>query len=1152
MNTSAVGAGRPERPALVEWVVVDGLSWGTGVNSRRGSEKDAGEAAGESTWDWAGPEARGHFTRRAYGHRAGVQGADLFRGRRTAVDRVVDWLRVPECPGEPLVVVGQPGSGKSAVVGRAVLRAPTAGIERGLAVHARGSAGADLVRAVARLTGHPETIDRFDLVRSLRGVDGGRVWPVVVDALDEAHSSAERSVIAELLVELASVPCMRVVVATRPLAVGSRYAPGTLLRGLMVTDPGSPNLVDLDTPGYFDRQAVVEFAAALLAQEGVPQPGPPGRAWRRFRDDARLTTRLAGLIADRAGHNFLVAALAAYDLSIGRNALDPAEDGFVSASIPAGISEAIDKYLDNLPGPRRVKTRGLLTALAYARGVGVEDPVWLRLAEALGYRAEVADLDELRDSTPADYLLQVSPDDDGEPATRLFHQALADHFLLARASRRTTDERLILRRLMPRDPAEWPRAGRYARAHAAEHAEAAGCLPELLHEPRYLAVADIDRLLPALPIRPVRDLRPTVTVLRRASSRARTLPPHRRARLLALTAAHLGHGELHRKFASSVLWAHRLGDPHQQMAGHEGGVRTVATGSLGGRDVIVSGGFDDGVLLVRDVAGRLVIGPVDTGAPQVWEVAVGHDVIVALDGDGVVRRWDADGRSMGELVGGQAGPVAALAVGSLDGRAVIVTGGDDGFVVWDVEGRRRSGGAGQIEALAVGSWGGRDVIVSGGADGLVHVWDADGRPARNPLDHQDGWVEALAIGRLGDRDVIVSASDRSVRAWDADGQPVFAPLSLPHWAVRDVAVGRLEDRDVIVSGGGDGVIRVWDADGKLVSELRDGRSPTVETVTIACLDGRDVIVSCGEEEALRVWDVDIHSGGSPIAGHSGQIGAVAVGRLGDGNVVVSADYDGTIRRWDTDGNPIGGPIDSGTSLVVALAIGWLRDRRVIVSGSVAANLGDRKEVLMVWDAGAQLLGEPIEGHHGIVNDVAIGRVGDGDVIVSVGGHEIRIHDADGHLIGEPIEADGGAVEVGRFGDEDVIVVGGGDGLILVRDGGRPERIWAEPVLAVALGRVDGRDVIVAGEEDGRVLMWEEGRLSGAKSICSHTGQVSAVAVGGDMILSAGDDGKVRCSTSDGTEVDTIDLLEAVNALSFVASSRTLYVATGTALSRWQL
>ena len=142
----------------------------------------------------------------------------------------------------------------------------------------------------------------------------------------------------------------------------------------------------------------------------MDHPGPPGAAWTQYRARPAVCDRLAAVIAERAGRNFLVAAMAAVPLSTARTMTDPAAKGFDPAGIPSGVGEALSKYLDRLPDQRRERDRELLTALAYARGAGLDDPAWLAFAAALGYSASVADLDALRRSPAADYLLQTTTD----------------------------------------------------------------------------------------------------------------------------------------------------------------------------------------------------------------------------------------------------------------------------------------------------------------------------------------------------------------------------------------------------------------------------------------------------------------------------------------------------------------------------------------------------------------------------------------------------------------------------------------------------------------------------------------------------------------------------------------------------------------------
>jgi hypothetical protein len=226
----------------------------------------------------------------------------------------------------------------------------------------------------------------------------------------------------------------------------------------------------------------------------MDHPGPPGAAWTQYRARHGACDRLAAVIADRAGRNFLVASMAAVPLSTARTTTDPAAKGFDPASIPSGVGEALSKYLDRLPDQRQERDRQLLTALAYARGAGIDDPDWLAFAAALGYSASVADVDALRRSPAADYLLQITTAERGaRPVTRLFHQALTDELLAQRRHQPSDESDLLDMLLRQAENTGWQ--DRYLRDHAAEHATAAGRLDQLLEEPRYLITVDPARLV---------------------------------------------------------------------------------------------------------------------------------------------------------------------------------------------------------------------------------------------------------------------------------------------------------------------------------------------------------------------------------------------------------------------------------------------------------------------------------------------------------------------------------------------------------------------------------------------------------------------------------------------------------------------------------
>jgi V8-like Glu-specific endopeptidase len=599
-------------------------------------------------------EARSHFTQRACGQRSAARGGDLFRGRRLALDRIRGWLTADEPPGQPLVITGQPGVGKSAVLARAALSLEAEHGAPGLAFHARAATIGDFLTALADLTGMDTAASTSELVTRLAGLPGQPPTPVVLDALDEAASDLDREQITEALAELAVMPGLRVAVATRPLTVGNPYARGGLLAALGVITQDDHNLVDLDSDTYLDHDGLRQFAATLLAQEGMDRPGPPSAAWTQYRDRPRLCDRLAAMIAQRAGGNFLVAAMAAVPLSTERSVIDPAATGFDPAGIPSGVGEALHKHLDRLPGRRRERDRGLLTALAYARGAGLDDPAWLAFAAALGYSAMVADLDVLRRSAAADYLLQTTPAEHGDrPVTRLFHQALTGELLAAR--HQPSDESVLLDVLLGQaERTGWQ--DRYLREHVAEHAAAASRLDQLLDDAHYLLNVDPARLVPHLDAARSAPARATATVYRQSAHRLAPLDRSARASQLELTAHQLGCRGLAARIASAApdrpwqtRWSHGRRATGQVLTGHAGGAVAVA----------------------------VAVGALPDDTP----------VIVSGGGDGTVRVWRlADGAPVGEPLTGHTGGVVAVAVGALpDGTPVIVSGGayGDGTVrVW--------------------------------------------------------------------------------------------------------------------------------------------------------------------------------------------------------------------------------------------------------------------------------------------------------------------------------------------------------------------------------------------------------------------------------------------------------------------------------------
>jgi WD40 repeat protein/V8-like Glu-specific endopeptidase len=1100
-------------------------------------------------------EARSHFTRRARGQRSAARGGDLFRGRHAALDRIRGWLTAVEPPGQPLVLTGQPGAGKSAVLARAALSVEAGHGGPGLAFHARAATIGGFLTALADLTGIDTPASADELVASLADLPGQPSIPVVLDALDEAASDDDRRQIAEVLAELAVLPWLRVAVATRTMAVGSPFAPGGLLRALGVTARDDPSLIDLDSDTYFDLEGLRQFAGALLAQDGMDHPGPPGAAWTQYRARHGVRDRLAIVIAERAGRNFLVAAMAAVPLSTARTMTDPAVKGFDPTSIPSGVGEALSKYLDRLPDQRRERDRGLLTALAYARGAGLDDLAWLAFAAALGYDASVADLDALRHSPAADYLLQTTATERGaRRVTRLFHQALADELLAPR--HQPSDESALFEMLLSQaEHTGWQ--SHYLGEHMAEHAAAADRLDQLLEDPLHLLAVDPARLVPHLDAARSVTARATAAVYRQSVHLLARLDLPMRVSQLELTAHHLGCQGLAARVMSAApdrpwqtRWSHgRRAIGHQVITGRTSGVNAVAAGVLpDGTPVIISSGEDRTVRVWRLADGTPVGEPLTGHDAAVNAVAAaalpdGTPVIISGGEDRTVRVWRLpDGTPVGEPLRGRAAVNAVAAAALPDGTPVIISGDQNGTVrVWRLAdgtpvGEPLDGGFRPVNAVAAGALpDGTPVIISGGGtDGLeagtVRVWQlADGTPVGEPLRGRAA-VNAVAAAALPDGTPVIISGDENgeVRVWQlADGTPVGEPLrghGGPVWAV---AAGVLPDgTPVIISGGGarfggDGTVRMWRlADGTPVGEPLTGHDRVNAVAAGALPDGTLVIISGGGElggvvGTVRVWrTADGTPVGEPLRGHGGPVWAVAAGALPDGTPVIISGGGSEVRVWRlADGTPVGEPLTGHGAPVKAVAAGALPDGTSVIISGGGARFGGDGTVRMWRTADGTPVGEPLTGHGAAA--VAAGVLPDGTPVIISGGEDgmVRVwRTADGTPVGEPLrghDAAVNAVAAGTLPDGTPVIISGGgevdgeDGTVRVwrlADGtpvGEPLRGHGGPVWAVAAGVLpDGTPVIISGGKDRTVRVWRlaDGTPVG-EPLRGHDAPVNAVAAG---------------------------------------------------------
>ena len=840
-------------------------------------------------WHYPGKGTRIHFVQQAAGQRSIARGGDLFRGRQDALATVCRWLLAEMDPGMPLVITGQPGAGKSAVLARAAREIEKTRQCDGLAFHASSASIADLVDAVAAVCDVDTPPSWQELVAVLAGREEHPGVVVTVDALDEAASGQDRSDMGRVLRELARLDGLRVAVASRPLATGNRYRPGTHLYELGVLHgANSRNLVDLDADRFFAVEDLTAYAGTLLAQHGFAKPGPPGGSWEYYRQNEDVRARLARVIAERADRNYLVAGISAFQLSEDDKVLNPSSVRFNRSVVPSGIDEALSKYLDQLPAQRRRHEVGLLTALAYGRGPGLDDERWLAFTHVLGYSdVTVSDIAELKAGGAADYLLEII-DEPGGHVTRPFHHALADE-LISRRDQKADEIRLVKLLLAEGGAGGWIASSYYARTFAPSHAAEAGMLGNLIREADFLVAMAPSAMKPAA---------------RSFSSSDPTDPGSIYEVALPLLGDEMGVN-------AAVLEIVSFTQGNRDLAQELGELQIK-------RPYKIIGNIRpfDQVLSRFDGHTHYVF-----AAAQLDWPGLDHPVVVTASRDGTARVWDPldPGRELARFDGHTriVWAAAQLDWPGLDHPVVVTASGDGTARVWDPldPGRELARFDGQktgVLAVAVLPWPGLDhsVVATGGDRGTIRVWDPLD-PGRELARCDPGGSEVWCVSTFDwpglNHPALVAACGTTVRVWDPiDPGRELARYDGNMYGVRHVAALAWPglDHPVVVIVGDDETAHVWDPldPGRELARF-EGHFGGVYGVTALAFPGLDhpVVVTIGDDETARLWDpLDPGQELARFNGHAGPVWGMSTldwpGR--DHPVLVTTSADMTARVWD--------------------------------------------------------------------------------------------------------------------------------------------------------------------------------------------------------------------------------------------------------------
>ncbi|MGW3282880.1 caspase family protein [Nocardia rhamnosiphila] len=1057
-----------------------------------------------------------------------------FCGRHTVLRDINEWLTCSDTTRSLLAVTGDPGSGKTAVLGliaalshpeyyRTVpvhtLAIPSEAVPVpgtvGVAIYAQGLTTHQILHAIAAAA-HLTSDTVGELIEALGERNTSMI--VLIDGLDEAEDPLH--LIRTLLRPLLDYPSTRI-----RLLVGTR---SYLLHEFGLDRESA---LDLDAPRYADMEALTTYAARVLVEttpDGVYSQQEPSAIWA-----------VAAAVSERVAPSFLVARIVATTLAAAPNVTDPTDPAW-RADLPTHAGDAMRRDLQSRLGKDAEKAEALLRPLAFAQGQGLPwEDLWAPIATAIaGVHYSDDDLLWLR-RTAGSYVVEAL--ENGRSSYRLYHQALAEHLTanldpvpIHAAFVKVLCERVLITADGRRD---WERANPYAIDYLATHAAAAGAFDILAADTDYLIHAQPATLLAAMNTINSEQGRRLRAIYRASVGVHREATPEHRRQILAVDAARFQDNEYLARFDIMSTWRLRWCTNERidyalrdTLTGHMSMVHAIACTEIANTPVAVTAGYDHTVRIWDLTASRLRVTMKGHSDP-VRAVCCTHlrDCPIAVTGDasGKLLVWDLDAETLRVELEGHETAVNAVCCTEFDGKPALVSCGDDGVRIWDLstgkqKGTIPSGGRRfAFEAMECTTIGDKPVLLTGGI-GEFAAWDLT---TLNPLQliHSAGSsAQAIAVTAIAGTPVVVTGSyDCRVRVWDLTTGELRGELIGHSGQVTDIACTLLGANPVALTSSFDDTIRIWDLTSLTLRTVLNGHTSAVDGISCTYIGDTQVAVSASGDRTVRVWELDTEETGAADTHENratGQAFRTVSTIIGDQSIVIAANADSTIRQWDlatgTLHRIMRGHTESAVDvscirIVGSLAIVSIGFDRVIrvwdpVSGALQASLsesgdsartvdcvtidevpvavcGGRDATISIWDLLSETVVAVLTGHTGAIRAIACCEIDETPLAVTAGSDgTARIWDLRTHTLRATLSEHANEVNsvvFANIGGTSVVLTGDREGVLRAWDlhsGVLRAKIEAHSgaIFDVAYVPANGRSLAITGGSDKFVRLWD--------------------------------------------------------------------------------